>query len=61
MQWMAAFFVLTAVSAGAGVLSSLHLLSTIQRIVDSQKEVHGAAGRVGIQCERPAAARSRRS
>ena len=39
MQWMAALFLLTAVSAGAGVLSSLHLLSTIQRIADSQKEV----------------------
>lgn len=39
MQWMAALFLITAVSAGAGVLSSLHLLSTIQRIADSQKEV----------------------
>ena len=39
MQRMAALFLITAVSAGAGVLSSLHLLSTIQRIADSQKEV----------------------
>ena len=36
MQWMAALFLITAVSAGAGVLSSLHLVSTIQRIADSQ-------------------------
>jgi flagellar FliL protein len=39
MQWLAALLLLTAVSAGAGVLSSLHLLSTVQRIADSQKEV----------------------
>lgn len=39
MQWLAVFLVLTAVSAGAGVLSSIHLLQTSQRIADSQKEV----------------------
>src|SRR5215216_4334834 len=39
MQWLAALLLLTAVSAGAGVLSSLHLLSTIERIADSQKDV----------------------
>ena len=39
MQWLAVLLVLTAMSAGAGVLSSLHLLSTVQRIADSQKEV----------------------
>jgi flagellar FliL protein len=39
MQWLAALLLLTAVSAGAGVLSSLHLLSTVQRIADSQKDV----------------------
>lgn len=39
MQWLAVFLVITALSAGAGVLSSLHLLSTSQRIADSQKEV----------------------
>ncbi|HEY0331535.1 MAG TPA: flagellar basal body-associated FliL family protein [Rhodopseudomonas sp.] len=31
MQWLAGFLVLTAVSAAAGVLSSLHLLSTVQQ------------------------------
>jgi flagellar FliL protein len=39
MQWLAVLLLLTAVSAGAGVLSSLHLLSTVQRIADSQKDV----------------------
>ena len=39
MQWLAVLLLITAMSAGAGVLSSLHLLSTIQRIADSQKEV----------------------
>jgi len=38
MQWVAVLLLITVLSAGAGVLSSLHLLSTIQRIVDSQKE-----------------------
>ena len=38
MQWVAVLLLITALSAGAGVLSSLHLLSTVQRIVDSQKE-----------------------
>jgi flagellar FliL protein len=38
MQWVAVLLLITALSAGAGVLSSLHLMSTIQRIVDSQKE-----------------------
>jgi flagellar FliL protein len=40
MQWLAVLLLLTAVSAGAGVLSSLHLMSTVQRIADSQKDVH---------------------
>jgi flagellar FliL protein len=39
MQWLAVFLLITAVSAGAGIFSSLHLLSTAQRIVDSQKDV----------------------
>jgi flagellar FliL protein len=39
MQWLAVMVLLTAGSAGAGVLSSLHLVSTVQRIADSQKEV----------------------
>ena len=39
MQWLAVLLLLTAMSAGAGALSSLHLLSTVQRIADSQKEV----------------------
>jgi flagellar FliL protein len=38
MQWLGVLLLITALSAGAGVLSSLHLLSTVQRIVDSQKE-----------------------
>ena len=38
MQWVAVLLLITALSAGAGALSSLHLMSTIQRIVDSQKE-----------------------
>jgi flagellar protein FliL len=39
MQWLAVLLLLTAMSAGAGVLSSMHLLSTAQRIADGQKEV----------------------
>jgi flagellar FliL protein len=39
MQWLVVLLLLTAMSAGAGALSSLHLLSTVQRIADSQKEV----------------------
>ena len=39
MQWLAVLLVITAMSAGAGALSSLHLWSTVQRIADSQKEV----------------------
>ena len=39
MQWLAVLLLLTAMSAGAGVLSSMHLLSTAQRIADSQKDV----------------------
>ena len=39
MQWLAVLLLITAMSAGAGVLSSLHLLSTAQRIADSQKDV----------------------
>jgi flagellar FliL protein len=39
MQWLAVLLLLTAMSAGAGVLSSMHLFSTAHRIADSQKEV----------------------
>jgi flagellar protein FliL len=39
MQWLAVLLLITAMSAGAGALSSLHLLSTAQRIADSQKDV----------------------
>src|SRR4051794_31204092 len=39
MQWLIVLLLLTVVSAGAGGLSSLHLLSTAQRIADSRKEV----------------------
>jgi flagellar FliL protein len=38
MQWLAAFLLITAVSAGAGALSSLHLFSTVQRLAESQKD-----------------------
>jgi flagellar FliL protein len=38
MKWLAVLLLITAVSAGAGVLSSLHLMSTVQRIADGQKE-----------------------
>ena len=39
MQSLAVLLLLTVMSAGAGVLSSLHLLSTVQRIAESQKDV----------------------
>jgi len=39
VQWLAVLLLLTAVAAGAGVLSSLNLVSTTQRIADSQKEI----------------------
>jgi flagellar protein FliL len=39
MQWLAVLLLVTAVSAGAGALSSLQLMSTVQRIVDSRKDV----------------------
>lgn len=39
MQWLGILLLLTVLSAGAGVLSSLHLMSTVQRIADSQKEI----------------------
>jgi flagellar protein FliL len=39
MRWLSVLVLLTVVSAGAGVLSSMHLMSTVQRIADSQKEV----------------------
>lgn len=39
MQWLAAFLLITVVSAGAGIFSSMQLLSTAQRIVESQKDV----------------------
>jgi flagellar protein FliL len=38
MQWLAALLLLTVLSAAAGGLASLHLLSAGQRIADSQKE-----------------------
>jgi len=39
LQWLTALLLLTVVSGGAGMLSSLHLLSTAERIADSQKDV----------------------
>lgn len=39
MQWLGVLLLLTAVSAGAGALSSLHLISTVERVADSQKDV----------------------
>jgi flagellar FliL protein len=39
MQWLAVLLLVTAVSAGAGALSSLQLMSTVQRIVDSRKDL----------------------
>jgi flagellar FliL protein len=39
MQWLAVLLLLTVMSAGAGVLSSLHLMSTAERIAESQKDV----------------------
>ena len=38
MQWLAALLLLTVLSAAAGGLASLHLLSAGQRIADGQKE-----------------------
>jgi flagellar FliL protein len=40
MQWLAALLLITVMAAGAGALSSLHLISTVQRIADSQKDIH---------------------
>ncbi|ABD86666.1 flagellar basal body-associated FliL family protein [Rhodopseudomonas palustris] len=39
MQWLVVFLVLTAVSAAAGVLSSLHVLSAVQHTADTQQKV----------------------
>lgn len=39
MQWLGALLLITLLSAGAGALSSLHLFSTVERIVGSKKEV----------------------
>lgn len=38
MQWLAALLLLTVLSAAAGGLASLYLLSAGQRIADNQKE-----------------------
>ncbi|WP_245475695.1 flagellar basal body-associated FliL family protein [Bradyrhizobium sp. Leo170] len=38
MQWLAALLLITMLSAGAGGLASLYLLSAGQRIADSQKD-----------------------
>jgi flagellar FliL protein len=39
MQWLLVLLLVTGLAAGAGALSSLHVLATVQRIVESQKEV----------------------
>lgn len=39
LQWMMVLLLITALSAGAGLLSGMHLLSLVQRIVDSRKDV----------------------
>ena len=49
MQWMAALFLITAVSAGAGVLSSLHLLSTIQRIAEERPVASAFSASAGLR------------
>lgn len=39
LQWMVALLVVTGLSAGAGTLASFQILSTVDRIVDSRKDV----------------------
>ncbi len=39
LQWMVALLVVTGLSAGAGTLASFQVLSTVDRLVDSRKEV----------------------
>lgn len=39
LQWMIALLVVTGLSAGAGTLASFQMLSTVERLVDSKKEV----------------------
>lgn len=39
LQWMVALLVVTGLSAGAGTLASFHMLSAVDRIVDSRKDV----------------------
>ena len=39
LQWMVALLVVTGLSAGAGTLASFQMLSTVDRLVESKKEV----------------------
>jgi flagellar FliL protein len=39
LQWMIALLVITGLSAGAGTLASFYMLSTVERLADSKKEV----------------------
>ncbi|OYU87416.1 MAG: flagellar protein [Bradyrhizobiaceae bacterium PARB1] len=39
LQWMIALLVVTGLSAGAGTLASFQILSTVERLADSKKEV----------------------
>lgn len=39
LQWMIALLVVTGLSAGAGTLASFQMLSTVDRLVDSKKDV----------------------
>lgn len=39
LQWMIALLVVTGLSAGAGTLASFHMLSAVERLVESKKEV----------------------
>lgn len=39
LQWMVALLVVTGLSAGAGTVASFHMLSTVDRLVDSKKQV----------------------
>lgn len=39
LQWMIALLVVTGLSAGAGTLASFQMLSTVDRLVDSKRDV----------------------
>lgn len=39
LQWMIALLVVTGLSAGAGTLASFQILSTVERLADSKKEI----------------------